>query len=150
MAIVLPKFSGRRLSSSRPLKERTEPAIGLRFLSLQQVNEPNEVLEFEYCLQRVSAQLIDRLELSVMWFTEGKGSQDIGVHLFQRVSGTQLAEVPLDQPRRLSTQLPSSPLSYEGRLLKIRWCVRLRLYLNDGREITAEQPFYLGHLTVEV
>ncbi len=34
--------------------------------------------------------------------------------------------------------------------MKIRWCVRLRLFLKGGREISAEQPFYLGHVTREV
>ena len=85
-----------------------------------------------------------------MWCTEGKGSEDLGVHLFESVTREQLTERPLNQPRHVSTVLPCYPLSYEGRMMKIRWCVRLRLYLSDGREITAEQPFYLGHLTVEV
>lgn len=150
MAIVLPNFSGRRLPARRVLKRRTEPAIGLRFLSLQNALEPGEMLEFEYRLQRIDVDQIDHLELSVLWLTEGKGSEDFGVHLFENISRDQLSRLPLDTPRAVSTVLPTSPLSYEGRLFKIRWCVRLRLYLNDGTEITSEHPFYLGHLTVEV
>jgi hypothetical protein len=94
--------------------------------------------------------MVDRLEVSVMWCTEGKGNDDLGVHLFESFNREQLAQQPLNQPRQVNTMLPNYPLSYEGRLMKIRWCVRLRLYLSDGREITAEQPFYLGHLTREV
>ncbi|QDV27599.1 hypothetical protein [Aureliella helgolandensis] len=150
MAIVLPKFSSRRVPARRGVTARTEPAIGLRFTSLQHVLEPGEVLELEYRIQRVSVHLIDRLELSVLWYTEGKGSEDIGVHRFESVSREQLSRGALEEPRHVRTTLPCSPLSYEGRLLKIRWCVRLRLYLTDGREISAKQPFYLGHLTVEV
>ncbi|MCA9132463.1 MAG: hypothetical protein KDA45_04890 [Planctomycetales bacterium] len=156
MAIVLPKLPSRRLSPRRNVAVRTEPALGLRLLSLQQGLEPGETLEFEYCLKRVSAEMIDHLELSVMWCTEGKGSEDLGVHLFESVSAEQLLSQPLAGcatlrgTRRVATVLPSYPLSYEGRLMKIRWCIRLRLYLADGREITAEQPFYLGHLTLEV
>ncbi len=150
MAIVLPKFPSRRLSTRRSIAVRTEPAVGLRLLTLQQAMEPREALEFEYCLKRVTAVMVDRLEVSVMWSTEGKGSEDLGVHHFECVTREQLSDRPLTQARSISTVLPSHPLSYEGRLMKIRWCIRLRLYLSDGREICAEQPFYLGHLTLEV
>lgn len=150
MAIVLPKFPSRRLSTRRSIAVRTEPAVGLRLRSLQQGLEPGETLDFEFCLKRVTPEMVDRLEVSVMWCTEGKGSEDLGVHLFESISREQLAARPLGQPRQVATVLPLYPLSYEGRLMKIRWCVRLRLYLSDAREITAEQPFYLGHLTLEV
>ena len=150
MANVLPKFSSRRLPQRRTLVGRTEPALGLRVLSLQHALEPGEILEFEYCIQRVSAELIDRLEVSVAWFTEGKGSEDIGVHCFESLSRSDLSRGALSEPRQCVTTLPATPLSFEGRLFKIRWCIRLRLFLSNGREISAEQPFYLGHLTAEV
>lgn len=151
MAIVLPKFPRRRLSAQRRVaRRRPEPALGLRLLSLQAGLEPKEALEFEYCVRRVVADDVDHLEISVMWYTEGKGSDDFGVHFFQSLSGDELSEVFDEQAKRVRTVLPASPLSYEGQLLTIRWCVRLRLYLTDGREVSAEQPFYLGHLTVEV
>jgi hypothetical protein len=122
----------------------------LRLLSLQPGLEPGETLEFEYALNRVEPQLVDHVEVSVMWYTEGKGSEDIGIHMFQRIGHEALTAIALDQPHRLSCQLPASPLSFEGRLLKIRWCVRLRLFLNDGRELTTDKQFYLGHLTREL
>lgn len=150
MAIVLPKLPSRRLSTRRSVIVRTEPAVGLRLLSFQHGMEPAETLEFEYCLKRITAEMVDRLEVSVMWYTEGKGSEDLGVHYFESLSGTSLTSRSINEPRQVTTVLPSHPLSYEGRLMKIRWCIRLRLYLRDGREISAEQPFYLGHLTLEV
>ena len=149
MARVLPKFPSRRLSAKRRVA-RTEPALGLRFLGLQPRFEPKELLEFEFRVQRVTLAEVDRLEISVMWYTEGKGTEDFGVHFFQSLSGDELASVIDGRPHPIVTTLPASPLSYEGRLLNIRWCTRLRLYLNDGREISAERPFYLGNLTVEV
>ncbi len=149
MARVLPKFPSRRLSAKRRVA-RTEPALGLRFLGLQPRFEPKELLEFEFRVQRVTLAEVDRLEISVMWYTEGKGTEDFGVHFFQSLSGDELAPVIDGRPHPIVTTLPASPLSYEGRLLNIRWCTRLRLYLNDGREISAERPFYLGNLTVEV
>ena len=119
-------------------------------LNLQPALEPHDELEFEYSIQRVAAEFVEGLEISIMWLTEGKGTDDIGIHLFQRLSRDELEKIPLQQSRQITSVLPSAPLSYEGRLLKIRWCVRLRLFLKDGREITAEMPFYLGHLTREV
>lgn len=150
MAVVLPNFSSRRISTRRGVAQSAEPAIGLRFLGLQNALEPKETLEFEYCVRSVKAEDVDRVELSVVWFTEGKGTEDIGVHLFETLSPEQLCQQGCDSPRRVSTVMPTTPLSYEGRLFKIRWCVRIRLFLNNGREITTEQPFYLGNLTVEV
>ncbi len=119
-------------------------------LSLQDGLVPGEELEFEYALHRVSPELVDSLEVSVMWYTEGKGGEDIGVHLFKRIGREELMAGALDQPRRLSCELPASPLSFEGRLLKIRWCVRLRLFLRDGRELSADRLFYLGHMTTDL
>jgi len=150
VAIVLPKFPSRRASTRRSLAARTEPALGLRLLTLQHALEPGETLDFEFCIQRVSAELIDRLEISVGWYTEGKGSEDRGVLYFKSMSRNELSQIPLTNSHRLETVLPSSPLSYEGRLFKLRWCIRLRLFLSDGRQISAEHPFYLGHLTLEV
>lgn len=150
MARVLPKFPSRRLSPQRRLVRRAEPALGLRFLALQPRLEPNELLEFEYRVQRVARREVDRLEISVMWYTEGKGTEDFGVHLFDSISGDELTSVIDGEPHPIVTTLPSCPLSYEGSLLSIRWCVRLRLYMTDGREVTTEKPFCLGHLTVEV
>jgi hypothetical protein len=53
---------------------------------------------------------------------------------------------PLDLrvPRRFSTVLPASPLSYDGEIVKICWCVRLRIFLPQGQESLAEVPFRLG------
>lgn len=150
MAIVLPKFSRLGAPTRERSTRRSEPAIGLRLLSLHPGHEPGDVLEFEFSIHRVAPESIDGLEASVLWVTEGKGSGDIGVHFFERISGVELTSRSLQEPRVLTTRLPDCPLSYEGRLMKIRWCVRLRLFLTDGREISAEQPFYLGHVTREV
>lgn len=150
MAIVLPKFPRGRLSSKSRVTRRSEPALGLKLLALQPGLEPGELLEFECSVQRIAPEEVDRLEVSVVWYTEGKGSEDFGVHFFDSLSSNQLQEFFDAQPRRISTTLPPGPLSYQGKLLSIRWCVRLRLFLSDGRDFTTEQPFCLGHITVEV
>ena len=45
---------------------------------------------------------------------------------------------------RFTTILPNSPLSYSGRIVKVRWCARVRLFLKKGKELFFEQPFILG------
>ncbi len=86
---------------------------------------------------------IQGIEASVMWFTEGKGDEDFKVHHFRRYGAAELAALDLSEPQLLRTELPYSPLSYEGQLLRIRWCVRLRLFMQGGDEVVAQHPFLL-------
>ncbi len=78
-----------------------------------------------------------------MWYTEGKGEEDLAVHFFDRLD-PGAALVDLTQPRPFSTRLPESPLSYAGVIVKIRWCVRVRVFLAQGKDLFAEEPFQLG------
>lgn len=84
------------------------------------------------------------IELSVLWRTEGKGDEDLGVILFQEWSAD---ERPFDFGRShaFGVRLPRSPLSYDGELIKIRWLARLRVRWRDA-EVLAEESFQLGPL----
>src|SRR5262245_38553399 len=87
---------------------------------------------------------LDAVEVSVLWYTEGKGDEDLGVHYFERLSrqdGTLLAP---GEVRPFATPLPPSPLSYDGVILKIRWCVRVRAFLTNRATPLEEVPFQLG------
>lgn len=95
---------------------------------------------------RVSRVTLDRLvaiETSVLWYTEGKGDTDLHVHSFRRIEEDQIRRSGLADAQSLKCLLPATPLSYHGRLIRLRWCVRLRLFLSDGREIVTDQSFYL-------
>ncbi|MDA8743641.1 hypothetical protein N9N28_03305 [Rubripirellula amarantea] len=94
-------------------------------------------------IRRVCLDDLQSIEVSVLWHTEGKGDEDLHVHHFHRVSPEQLRRLGLADEQSLRCHLPASPLSYHGHLISLRWCVRLRLFMNDGREIIAEQPFHL-------
>jgi hypothetical protein len=87
--------------------------------------------------------VVDGLEASVMWYTEGKGDEDLNVHHFRRWSDVQFKELDLNQSHGFQCALPLTPLSYEGTLLRIRWCVRLRLFCSVGRDSVAQVPFQL-------
>jgi hypothetical protein len=82
------------------------------------------------------------VEVSVHWFTEGKGDEDLGAHLFERRTRADGGgSVPASG--RFSTRLPNSPLSYEGVLVKVRWCVHVRAVLASGQR-AGEVIFRLG------
>jgi len=122
----------------------------IRLLGLHKGYLPRESLGFHYSISGIETTSIIAIEASVVWFTEGKGSEDIGVHCFQRLTGDSITQHDWMQPMEIQTELPDAPLSYEGRLLKIRWCVRVRVYVTDGSELVAQEPFYLGSITKEI
>lgn len=79
-------------------------------------------------------------ELSVLWYTEGKGDQDMGVVHLERLWDGML------QPmggHRFSVRLPLLPLTYHGHLLKIHWVVRVRMDLRRGQDVVVDEPFNL-------
>ena len=87
---------------------------------------------------------VKAVELSVLWYTEGKGDEDLAVHFFERLTADNPAEPGLHDLHRFQSALPNSPLSYEGVLVKIRWCVRVRVFVRGGKSFIAERRFQLG------
>jgi hypothetical protein len=83
------------------------------------------------------------IELSVLWRTEGKGSEDVGVILSHRWSSDQ-QPLNFEQPHAFGVRLPRSPLSYDGELIKIRWLARVRVRWGRSEEKLAEVPFQLA------
>jgi hypothetical protein len=62
----------------------------------------------------------DWIELRLFWFTEGKGTQDIGVVATERVSNPAMSgEHPF------SLKAPAQPPSCSGKLVSIRWALEL-------------------------
>lgn len=94
-------------------------------------------------VSRVTLDELQAIEVSVLWHTEGKGDEDLNVHHFLRVDEGQIRRAGLTDEQSLTCRLPATPLSYHGRLISVRWCARLRLFLKSGREIVTEQPFHL-------
>lgn len=105
---------------------------------------PGDTMSGNYRLDALAEQSITSVELSVMWYTEGKGDEDLAVHFFDRLQAHGSRFVELSQPRQFSTRLPNSPLSYSGLIVQIRWCVRMRVFLAGGKDLFFELPFQLG------
>lgn len=99
------------------------------------------MLECTWHVERLDVESLQGIELSVLWYTEGKGDEDISVHFFRRLSAARLREMDLKEPHKFVSLLPESPISYNGHLLRIRWCARMRLFLSGGQEIVTELPF---------
>lgn len=103
-----------------------------------------DLLTGAFSLGALDPAEIKSIELSVLWYTEGKGDEDMAVHYFLRLDPTSDAWQQLGRPQPFSTRLPNSPLSYDGLILKIRWCVRLRVFMRRGRDAIEELVFRLG------
>ena len=109
---------------------------------------PGETLTASWRISRVPLEQVQGLEVSVLWHTEGKGDEDFHVHHFHRQGESQIRRSGLADARSTHCALPATPLSYHGKLISVRWCIRLRLFLTSGREIVTEQPFHLIHPTM--
>jgi hypothetical protein len=123
----------------------SEPTIVIRFDGDGLVYRPGETLSGECWIKSIEASNVKAVEVSVLWHTEGKGDEDMAVHEFWR-RDDDAGAIDAGQPERFRTTLPNSPLSYEGQILKLRWCVRVRAFPHHGKEVVGEKVFYLGNV----
>ncbi|MCS7236968.1 MAG: hypothetical protein NZ899_01705 [Thermoguttaceae bacterium] len=121
------------------------PTVILRLDRDRSVYFPGDTLSGEFRIEGLSRTAIEAVELTVLWFTEGKGTSDRGVHTAWQFLPSDRAFDPR-RPQRFSTIVPRAPWSYEGIILKIRWTVRLRVILRGMPSIVCEVPFRLGDL----
>lgn len=123
------------------------PRLHLMLDAGRRVFHPGERLAGSYWLDSASQAEPSAVEVSILWHTVGKGDEDLAVHYFdRRTLGPVGQPGPLEQPQRFSSVLPPSPLSYEGVIVKIRWCVRVRVFMRKGKDLAAELPFQLGDI----
>ena len=129
-------------------KNRTlrQPLVSIQIDGRQQQFQPGEVLAAAFQIDAVQPHELSAVEISVLWFTEGTGDEDLAVHYFERLSNESMPELDLSELRRFQTILPNSPLSYEGLSVKICWCIRVRVFLRGGREFVSEKIFQLGRV----
>ena len=106
--------------------------------------QPGDRLTGRYMIEGTQSWAVRAAELSVLWYTAGKGEEDMAVHHFERHVDESARPLDLRVPHRFATVLPASPLSYDGQIVKVCWCVRLRLFLPQGQESVAEAAFQLG------
>ena len=122
-----------------------QPQIVIELDRSEQGYMPGETLAGTYEIRDLLPGEIKAVELSVLWYTIGKGDEDLAVHEFQRRSVDDGDWIDT-RPVAFKTQLPPSPLSYDGRIMKICWCVRVRVFRHRGKDLFAETPFTLGQV----
>lgn len=125
------------------------PAISIQLNSTQAFFLPGQTLSGTYAFSGVAREEIQRVELSVLWFTEGKGDEDLGVHFFESIQWEEgEAAEPSGRNRvpggAFSVELPQAPVSYYGKVLKIHWDVRVRLFLSGERSYNESRRFTVG------
>ena len=121
-----------------------EPLISIQLFGHLPSYAPGAELRCDYQIDAVQEGEVQSLEASVLWYTEGVGDEDMGVHYFERHVASENMDGDLRQLRSFSSLLPNTPLSYEGPLIEVRWCVRIRAFLAQGRSATLDHPFILG------
>jgi hypothetical protein len=123
------------------------PLVTVRLDGRRRQYQPGEPLSGEFVIETLNPDDIKAVELSVVWFTEGKGEEDMGLHYFKRHSREEQPFDPRETVRFAAEEkLPASPLSYDGLILKIRWCVRVRVFLPRGETLVHDEPFQLGEV----
>ena len=121
------------------------PRVEVQFDRPHRQHEPGDHLAVRYRIEGCAEESIRAVEHSVLWYTEGKGEEDIGVHFFQRITDRALLP-PLAESGSFATSLPQSPLSYEGVIVKLRWCVRVRVFFAGARDFVSEHVFDVGRI----
>jgi hypothetical protein len=124
-----------------------DPLISIHIRRQRPVYRPGDELECQYQIDAIDPVEIQALEASVLWQTDGKGDVDLGIHYFERRTPRGASD-DFRQQFTLKTILPKSPSSYDGEIVKIRWCVRVRLFLKRGKVTFYEVPFQLAPLEI--
>ena len=124
----------------------SESDLTIRFDDDRRDFEPGDTLGADCEIAYHSLDEITGVEWTVYWRTEGRGTEDSDEHASARKStGTESAARGADA-LRFETQLPLSPLSYDGVLVKIRWFLAASVSFSGGREVETETEFRLGSI----
>lgn len=121
------------------------PRIDVWFPDGREDYEPGDVLECRYRIVDAGDMQFNSLEASVLWYTEGKGEEDILVNRFERRVASSTRDELL-QEQVIRATLPNSPLSYEGVIVKILWSVRIKAFGPKGKTLVQDRRFRLGRV----
>jgi hypothetical protein len=121
------------------------PRIDVWFADGKEDYEPGDILECRYRIADPGDMQFTAVEASVLWYTEGKGEEDLLVHRFERKAASSVRDELL-QEQVIRATLPNSPLSYEGVIVKLVWCVRVKAFSTKGRALLVDRIFRLGKI----
>lgn len=131
--------------NAAPDRRPPTPRIDVQFDRPNRRHEPGDRLSVRYRIEGCEGERVRAVEHSVLWYTEGKGEEDLGVHFFQRITD-RTSMPPAVTTGAFATSLPRSPLSYEGFIVKVRWCARIRIFFEGARDFVSEHEFTVGRI----
>ena len=102
-----------------------DPLLSIQLYHQPDLYKPGDLMRCDYQIDAVDAAALSSVEASIVWFSEGKGDEDMGVHFFERRVPIDADHGDLRPLHTLEDTLPNSPLSYHGELVQVRWCVRV-------------------------
>jgi hypothetical protein len=108
------------------------------------VFRPGDVVAGGCAVHAGDAGPLRTAELSVLWYTEPPGTAELGVCHYEEHAAVEGDDAPLYGRRPFRVRLPAGPPSHDGRAVKVRWAVRLRLRYVSGEEVVREVPFRFG------
>lgn len=133
------------------------PTVAIQFGTCAKSFVPGQAVTCTFRLVDVAPEEVERVEFSVLWYTEGKGDEEMRVVLFRPIpwqEHVQKVWEAMEDPDReesdtttsasIVVDLPYAPLSYYGMIFKIRWAAHVRVFLKNGREFASKQVFRLG------
>ena len=62
-----------------------DPTISIRLIGDTEHYEAGDILSGEFFVDTDDPESIRVVEISVLWYTEGKGEEDLDVHFFERI-----------------------------------------------------------------
>jgi hypothetical protein len=122
----------------------SEPLIRVKLEKAEYA--PGEELAGAFVVEAGEPAELRTLELTVLWYTEGKGDEDLGVIHHEDWAPGKGKDFDLAQPYAFAVRLPRTPLSYDGVIVKVHWCARVRARWTEGEESLTEEPFRLGNV----
>lgn len=94
--------------------------------------EPDEILRARLCADGLLSA--KTAELRLLWFTQGKGTQDIGL--------IQTMEIPRSSASFTGEfRLPRGPVSFRGQLITLTWAVEAIIDQEFERKEFVLSPF---------
>jgi hypothetical protein len=87
--------------------------------------EPGESIRgrVEWFSEGAPSDGIDALEVRLLWYTEGRGDQDVGLANSRRIE-----RLPGVGAQDFEFELPSGPYSCSGRLISIVWAIEASIF----------------------
>ena len=107
------------------------------------VYEAGEFMTGRYWLDSPCASSELHADIQVSWQSMGKGETDRGVQ-HRELRTVPDGEITDSAGGEFSILLPASPLTYNGVLIKVAWCIEIRILAGRNLRCETTIPFQLG------